>query len=214
MFILTPRGPTSSDCTAPYEVLLDKEYTVETFINAVLTTNPDDWGHIGIANKLETTTGQVYGNPTCEYCKGHLTTDPLPSEVLSQTVASVKARGGYTLMDYLITLGQSKAPDMVIRPVQVQFGDSNAAWDFLNKDAEYQVFYSWTKTVQDETDPATTITTSGVFIIMKEFPVRQIYSLGSDASKSVASALINKDILEFSHQLAGAIVTTAALKRC
>lgn len=210
MFILTPRGPMSSDCTAPYEVLLDKVYTVGTFIDAVLTINPDDWGHIGIANQKHT----IYGDPTCEYCKGHLTTDPLPSEVLSRRVASVRARGGYTLMDYVITLEPDKLPDMAVQPVQVQFGNSNAAWDFLNRDAECQVFYSWTKTVKDPTDPDTMITSSGVFIIMKEFPVRQIYSLGSDASKVVASALIKKDILEFSHQLAGAIVTTTALKRC
>lgn len=37
MFTLTQCSPTFGDCTARYRVDLDKEYTLEEFIDAILT---------------------------------------------------------------------------------------------------------------------------------------------------------------------------------
>ncbi|MFR8358765.1 MAG: hypothetical protein ACLVEJ_26075 [Parabacteroides sp.] len=37
---------TFGDCTAVYDVLLDREYTVRELINEILTRN--EWGEIGV----------------------------------------------------------------------------------------------------------------------------------------------------------------------
>lgn len=44
MFSLRISGPTAGDCTAPYSVQLDKEYTVEELVNAIITNRSDEWG--------------------------------------------------------------------------------------------------------------------------------------------------------------------------
>lgn len=36
MFRLTQIGPEGGDCTAPYTVTFDKEYTLEEFVNAII----------------------------------------------------------------------------------------------------------------------------------------------------------------------------------
>lgn len=43
MFTLTQSTPTAGDCTSGYKVTLDKEYTLQEFIDAVLT-NKGEWG--------------------------------------------------------------------------------------------------------------------------------------------------------------------------
>lgn len=48
MFSLTRTTPVGGDCTAGYHVNLDKEYTLQEFIDAVLTTRAN-----GAASKLQ-----------------------------------------------------------------------------------------------------------------------------------------------------------------
>lgn len=99
MIKLTQVTNTSRDCTASFTVTLDKEYTVESFINEALTRN--EWGCIGIYNE-----GQAWfdsGTPNCEYRKNELLTEMQP-EVLNLKVQKVTAIGGYGKMDYLIHL--------------------------------------------------------------------------------------------------------------
>lgn len=98
MFSFKSTGSVRGDCTAPYDVILDKTYTVEEFVEAVLTIH-DEWGYIGISKK-----GAIFGDPKCEYRYGELITEPLPDNVLNRKVKEAKASGGYTRMDYFLKI--------------------------------------------------------------------------------------------------------------
>ena len=50
MFTLTQCTPTGYDCPAEYRVDLDKGYTLQEFIDAILTNKKDEWGEIKIKN--------------------------------------------------------------------------------------------------------------------------------------------------------------------
>lgn len=100
MFTLTQSTPTAGDCTAGYKVTLDKEYTLQEFIDAVLT-NKGEWGYINVAKgdcawynypRFSYRYGEVYGEPN------------LPEEVYGYKVKSVTASGGWSAMDYIVTL--------------------------------------------------------------------------------------------------------------
>ena len=95
-------GAERGDCTAPYLVTLDKEYTVEELVQQILTQYNDEWGYIGID-----TPGTWFGDPNCQYDYGHLRTY-LPKDVLSKKVQSVRADGGWTRMDWYIKVEARK----------------------------------------------------------------------------------------------------------
>lgn len=95
-------APTASDCTAPYDVLLDREYTVAEFIKAVLKQNPREWGKFRIFNKE-----CLFGHPSCEYRDGELT-EFMPDDILKLKIVKVEADGGWSLMNYLIWLEEEK----------------------------------------------------------------------------------------------------------
>lgn len=95
MFKLKQDGREFSDCTAPYDVVLDKEYTVNEFVQTVLTREKE-WGYIGVYCK-----GAIFGKPTCEYKYGKLLY-ALPDDILNKRIVSVKAHGGWSRMDYLL----------------------------------------------------------------------------------------------------------------
>jgi hypothetical protein len=94
MFKMYRAGQVRGDCTAPYDVELDKEYTVSEFVNTVLTRK--EWGYIGIYCK-----GEIFGKPKCEY-RGDKLLYALPDNVLNKKVIKVKADGGWSRMDYLL----------------------------------------------------------------------------------------------------------------
>ena len=98
MFKLKQIRPAGSDCTAPYEVILDKEYTVREFINTVLTNEPREWGSIGIIKR-----GAVFGDPCCEYRCGELLSH-LPDDILDRNIDWACAHGGWSLMNYQLRL--------------------------------------------------------------------------------------------------------------
>lgn len=105
MFRLIKKGKERGDCTAPYEVELDKEYTVLEFIQTVLSNNPNEWGYIGI--KSNDKDGIIFGKPKCEYSYGKIlggieTLPLLFLEFLNDKVLSVSADGGWSRMDYLL----------------------------------------------------------------------------------------------------------------
>lgn len=103
MFKLIQVGSERSDCTAPFFVELDREYTVAEFIHNVLVNRSlyvyKEWGYIGIDDHGKT----VFGSPRCEYHHGKLLTS-LPADLLDKKVMSVKADGGWGSMNYLINL--------------------------------------------------------------------------------------------------------------
>lgn len=102
MFNILQAAFESGDCTTPYVIELEKEYTVQEFIDAVLLKS-DEWGYIGIEHKLAT-----FGKPFCEYKYGQLLYE-LPKEILNKKVVSVRAHGGYTRMDYCLTIDTTKS---------------------------------------------------------------------------------------------------------
>ena len=105
MFKFTRKGPDRGDCTAPYEIRLDKEYTVLTFIQTVLRERKREWGYIGI--KSNDPEGLFFGEPRCEYRDGEIVggVEKLPIIFLSfltEKVKNVTADGGWSRMDYLL----------------------------------------------------------------------------------------------------------------
>lgn len=97
MFKMYATAPSGGDCTAPYAVILDKPYTVQEFVAAVISKS-EEWGYIGIEHKRA-----VFGEPCCEYKYGQLL-NKLPQETLCKKVVSVRASGGWTRMDYYLTV--------------------------------------------------------------------------------------------------------------
>ena len=97
MFKLRQLRPEGGDCTAPYEVDLGGEYTVGDFIRDVLIDDRE-WGYIGIYNGKD-----IFGNPNCEYSHGELKTT-LPDDFLGMKIVNATASGGWSRMDYLLTV--------------------------------------------------------------------------------------------------------------
>lgn len=98
MIKLKQTGPEAGDCTAPYDVILDKPYTVREFISAVLTERTDDWGYIGINNHRS-----FFGSPKMEYKRGVGEYEPL-KDFYDKPVKEATASGGWSRMDYLLTV--------------------------------------------------------------------------------------------------------------
>lgn len=91
-------GPECGDCTAPYDIVFYKKYTVREFIQEVLTRK--EWGRIGIYNPKE---NPFFGSPCCEYRHDQLKSH-LPENLMDKTIKSASASGGWTLMNYILTL--------------------------------------------------------------------------------------------------------------
>lgn len=101
MFTLTICMPTRGDCTAGYKVFLDKEYTLQEFVDAILTNKKDEWGVIRIQKRNCLWTRY----PRIDYRYGSITSKPnIPEKVFGYKVKSVTASGGWTAMDYIVTL--------------------------------------------------------------------------------------------------------------
>lgn len=101
MFTLTQCTQTFGDCMAGYRVDLDKEYTLQEFIDAILTNKKDDWGEIKIAKR----NSPWYRHPCIDYRYGNVISKPnIPEEVFGYKVKSVTAHGGWSAMDYIVTL--------------------------------------------------------------------------------------------------------------
>lgn len=93
---------TGSDCTAPYDVILDKPYTVGEFINEVLTTRPNEWGEFIVRHKGSDYFGTM---ARAEYRYGemknrHGIKTEIPEEFALLPIKEVKAAGGWSAMDY------------------------------------------------------------------------------------------------------------------
>ena len=92
----------SGDGTNAYKIVLEKECTVKEFIATILSSYPDEWGYIGIENKIE----PFLGKPKIEYSKGKLigTIAELELMPLDSKIITVRARGGWTSMDYVLKI--------------------------------------------------------------------------------------------------------------
>lgn len=100
MFKLIRTSPEGSDCTAPYDVELGGKYTVKEFIEDVLK-DAREWGHIGIDPGPGVSS--VFGDPHCEYSHGVLKSN-LPEDILEMSISSARASGGWSRMDYILSI--------------------------------------------------------------------------------------------------------------
>lgn len=79
------------DETALYNVVGYKATTVEGFIAEVLREFTREWGYIEVKQSK------------CEYSNGKLLSK-LPSNLLHETIHSIKGHGGWSRMDYNIQI--------------------------------------------------------------------------------------------------------------
>lgn len=92
----------SGDGTTAYKIILEKQCTVKEFITTILSSYSDEYGYIGIENKTE----PFLGKPKIEYSKGKLigTIAELELMPLDSKIINVRARGGWTSMDYVLKI--------------------------------------------------------------------------------------------------------------
>ena len=82
--------------TAGFNVKFKKPYTVGDFINDILTTRTTEWGYVNIVN--------IDGHPICGYRYSELFTEPFSDDILSKKIKKIIADGGWSRMDYAITI--------------------------------------------------------------------------------------------------------------
>ena len=98
MFEFRQIRPSGGDGTAPYEIILDRTYTVETFISTVLSQRNKEWGRICV--RVSSTSIDY-----CDYRDGRLLSE-INSDLLNKEIISVIAAGGWTCMDYSIQIAE------------------------------------------------------------------------------------------------------------
>lgn len=91
------------DCTSMYDVVVDKKLTLNELIDEILKRT-NEWGYIGIKNDYYSS---PFGHPKCEYNYGVLKSvreEVFTHEQLNSIVHNIDGYGGWSRMDYLITL--------------------------------------------------------------------------------------------------------------
>lgn len=88
------------DVSTYYEIIFDKSYTVQEFIEAVLRVHPDEWGYFVIDEGK-----YFFENPRIDYKYGELELR-FSEEILHKTILSAKADGGWSMMNYSLKIQQ------------------------------------------------------------------------------------------------------------
>lgn len=94
MFTLRQVTPTAGDCTAGYDVHFRNSCTLREFIEEVLKRNPGEWGYFELKNMGVHT----------EYRDGRLIKQNFADFLLDSRIVKGFASGGWTRMDYILTL--------------------------------------------------------------------------------------------------------------
>ena len=97
MFRLIRSTPEAGDCTCGYKVLLDKEYTVQEFVDMILFEKKKEWGYVRIYNPSD-----FFGSTRIEYKYGEIKSEKFGNDILNKKVLNVSASGGYSRMDYVL----------------------------------------------------------------------------------------------------------------
>lgn len=84
-----------TDETCSYNIILDEDYTVKSFIDAIIQNIKSEWGNITIV------LSNGKRRKLCTYDYGKLV-GKIPKEYAGKTVKEAKSRGGWTVMDYYI----------------------------------------------------------------------------------------------------------------
>ena len=93
--------PEASDCTASYDVKLKKNMTVKEFIDEVLTRG--EWGDIYIYDPDDRHNFYRRRDCNCNYIRNKVKYD-FPGDILGKTILSIAGHGGWSRMDYVLTL--------------------------------------------------------------------------------------------------------------
>jgi len=93
-FSLIYTGGPYGDETSSYDGYLNQPLTVREFIDAVFEQHPDEWGRIRIFDD----TYLDYRYDEIEFISSQF------NEYLGKKIKSFTAHGGWTLMDYSLTL--------------------------------------------------------------------------------------------------------------
>lgn len=106
-----------SDCTAPYDVELDRPYTVAEFINEVLTSRKNEWGEI-----------EIKGAFSLKYRYGK-TEQEIPEQYANLPVKKAHAAGGYSAMNYrleieFIRFSDSNLPEIINQGLYARIRDT------------------------------------------------------------------------------------------
>ena len=99
LFRLRSTGPEAGDCTAPYDVIFNRECTVREFVDEVLKKK--EWGIIFIGSRYS-------GSPRISYSGDKLKSSAFPDDILDKTIQSATSRGGWTNMDYILHIWSDK----------------------------------------------------------------------------------------------------------
>lgn len=98
MFEFKQTRPEGRDCTDSYDIVLDKDYTVLDFIFEVIRNRKDEWVSFHIQTGKNTLDG-----PEIEYRYGDLL-HGIPGDLCFKKIKRVWSNGGWSAMDYFITL--------------------------------------------------------------------------------------------------------------
>lgn len=93
-------GPAGDQCFG-YNVKIEAPCTVKEFIEEVLRQRTDEWGtfEIGKAENMKYLDAMMQ---RVKYEKGGRLKEEIQREIGGKQIKAVKARGGWTLMDYFI----------------------------------------------------------------------------------------------------------------
>ena len=100
MFKLIQNTPVGGDCTCGYDVKLDREYTIEEFINTVLKNYANEWGIFEVKRGSNTI-------DSFEYSYGKLASES-NNVYQDYKIKEVYASGGWSRMDYVLYLEEEK----------------------------------------------------------------------------------------------------------
>lgn len=88
------QGPMRGDCCATYSVKLSRACTLQELIDYILTQRRS-WGYLRIKGNLF---------PSFEYKYGQYVCSSLTETDLRRKVAEISANGGWSRMDYFVSL--------------------------------------------------------------------------------------------------------------
>lgn len=94
-------GGPYGDCTSNYKVIIhNKPLTFKNFVDEVLQRN-NEWGEIRLGKSWIDCIGAT---KSIEYSKGQILKDDLLAEYSDCEVLEIKANGGWSKMDYYVSL--------------------------------------------------------------------------------------------------------------
>lgn len=97
----------SSDCTRNYELKFDGLYTVQEFVNHILTKRTKDWGTITVTLESGEFGRQNAPVGCLEYFRGKIKDGKLPDNwdaLRGLKIVSAKGWGGWSRADYVPTV--------------------------------------------------------------------------------------------------------------